>query len=952
MVKTVALVICLGAAISQPGIARSQSVLAGARSLERRADSLRHGSEGDRLLAIELYRKAADTYRDGRQRRSRARVLHRIADTFENVGRLDSALIYYSRVRPLFHAAADDRGSAHTLSSTCGIQLRLARPDSALTSCRLAQRFWRAIGDRQNEGATLLRLGYVHKTLGSTDSALIYTRGALQLFRSVDINSSTSMREVEIETLLELGSRFADLGLRDSALATFAEARSVSRVSGLQGSEADVLSRLASLYQRSGWLDSATTYNVEALEIFSERGDTAQVVTTLQNIAAQHQALGRDSLALAYEERALALARQAGFSFGVARGLISLGSLHRNLGRFERALAYYMQGLEIQRAEGYRQPETITLTEIAGLYQNLGRVDSAFAFYAAAESAMGATKDENAAIVSLGLARLHAARGHRDSALFHLTRARSQALDAHSLAAEAATFREIGRFHLMASADGSAPALAAQYFDSAAAALAKLRRRAGSDATTLSYAETKADTYSLWMRAWLAIAGREFPSARADGHVAAALAAAERGRAQALRDLIDQSAQREGEFAEGLADSIPGADLVSEGIRALTALRGSRTTALYYHFADDTLHTWLLTPGGELRLLPRRALPQDSLNALILELRSAFGAEDARGQMARNSAGTADPEVTRGGTVSRRARADAVSSALSDALIPAGLTGLVPPGSEIVVIPHGVLGVVPFASLPLADDTVALGVRYALRFAPSLRALNEAEARSPDSAAAWAASSQALVVGNPLMPSVTDESGRRSALVPLPNAGEEARWIAHKLRAAVLTGAGATESAVRAGLPRAWLIHLATHGMAFGSEARVARSFVALAPDATNDGLLTLGELLSDAPNLSADLVVLSACQTGLGNLRQAEGTVGFQRTLLAKGARSVLVSLWSVSDEATRILMERFYTHWLDDPDRPSKAEALRRAQRDVRETAGLEHPRFWAAFQLVGAR
>jgi CHAT domain-containing protein len=85
---------------------------------------------------------------------------------------------------------------------------------------------------------------------------------------------------------------------------------------------------------------------------------------------------------------------------------------------------------------------------------------------------------------------------------------------------------------------------------------------------------------------------------------------------------------------------------------------------------------------------------------------------------------------------------------------------------------------------------------------------------------------------------------------------------------------------------------------------------------------------------------------------KQAEGTVGLQRAFLAKGARSVLVSLWSVSDEVTAALMQRFYTHWLEDADAPSKAEALRRAQAEIRVMGGWEHPRFWAAFQLVGAR
>ncbi len=115
-------------------------------------------------------------------------------------------------------------------------------------------------------------------------------------------------------------------------------------------------------------------------------------------------------------------------------------------------------------------------------------------------------------------------------------------------------------------------------------------------------------------------------------------------------------------------------------------------------------------------------------------------------------------------------------------------------------------------------------------------------------------------------------------------------------------------------------MHLATHGVAFSSEGRARDSFMALAPDSENDGLLTVGEVLDELPALKAELVVLSACQTGLGSLTQAEGTVGLQRAFLAMGARSVLVSLWSVSDAATEALMRAFYTHWLDDADGPNK--------------------------------
>jgi CHAT domain-containing protein len=187
----------------------------------------------------------------------------------------------------------------------------------------------------------------------------------------------------------------------------------------------------------------------------------------------------------------------------------------------------------------------------------------------------------------------------------------------------------------------------------------------------------------------------------------------------------------------------------------------------------------------------------------------------------------------------------------------------------------------------------------------------------------------------------------------LPQAEREAAWLAQRLGTAALTGAVATESVVRERVGASPVVHLATHGYAYSTDAWARQSFVALAPDAQHDGLLTVGEILDDpALALAAELVVLSACQTGLGDLKQAEGTVGLQRALLARGARSVLVSLWSVSDEVTAALMRAFYDHWLEDADAPSKAEALRRAQEDIRTTGGWEHPRFWAAFQLVGAQ
>jgi CHAT domain-containing protein len=215
---------------------------------------------------------------------------------------------------------------------------------------------------------------------------------------------------------------------------------------------------------------------------------------------------------------------------------------------------------------------------------------------------------------------------------------------------------------------------------------------------------------------------------------------------------------------------------------------------------------------------------------------------------------------------------------------------------------------------------------------------------------AWLAHS--LVVGNPKMPTAPDISGKPLKLSPLPGAQEEATSVATILGTPPRVGPKATETMVKSLLSKTNVVHLATHGYAYQSRDHVNDSFVALAPGEGNDGILTVSELLANGEALVADLVVLSACQTGVGNIQEGEGTVGLQYAFLARGARSVLVSLWSVNDKATALLMRQFYHHWLDDIDGPMKSEALRRAQADVRGTAGFEHPRYWAAFQLVGAQ
>jgi CHAT domain-containing protein len=174
----------------------------------------------------------------------------------------------------------------------------------------------------------------------------------------------------------------------------------------------------------------------------------------------------------------------------------------------------------------------------------------------------------------------------------------------------------------------------------------------------------------------------------------------------------------------------------------------------------------------------------------------------------------------------------------------------------------------------------------------------------------------------------------------------------------VLRGAAAAEAAVRRLAPDRALIHIATHGVVRPDDPM--QSFLALspggAPGASGDGFLTAREVFD--LRLSADLVVLSACDTGRGRI-DSDGVMGFGRAFLQAGSRAVVVTLWRVADRVALHEMKAFHGELRRGTPR---AEALRRAQTDtlaalragsIRTASGAplaESPALWAAFAVVG--
>jgi len=119
-----------------------------------------------------------------------------------------------------------------------------------------------------------------------------------------------------------------------------------------------------------------------------------------------------------------------------------------------------------------------------------------------------------------------------------------------------------------------------------------------------------------------------------------------------------------------------------------------------------------------------------------------------------------------------------------------------------------------------------------------------------------------------------------------------------------------------------------------------------LAGSDSSDSRLTARRV--GALRLNADLITLSACQTGMGYL-SGDGIIGLSRAFLAVGARSVVVSQWSVSDTATLAFMKSFYGLYISGAE--DKAHSLQHAMTKIRSTPGFEHPKFWAPFVLIGS-
>jgi CHAT domain-containing protein len=208
-----------------------------------------------------------------------------------------------------------------------------------------------------------------------------------------------------------------------------------------------------------------------------------------------------------------------------------------------------------------------------------------------------------------------------------------------------------------------------------------------------------------------------------------------------------------------------------------------------------------------------------------------------------------------------------------------------------------------------------------------------------------------LAMGDPVYEKPGSVTVKGRPYARLEYSGEEVRNIASLFKndnSEIFLRDSATEANLHKALTQGnySYIHFATHGYINEDEPDLSGLVLTKSESSSDDGILQSTEIFD--LNLRTGLVVLSACQTGLGKLVRGEGIVGLSRAFMYAGAPSVLVSLWSVSDNSTAVLMDEFYRNLIKSG--LYKTDALRKAQLSLLSNEEFAHPFYWAPFVLFG--
>jgi CHAT domain-containing protein len=860
----------------------------------------------------------------------------------------------------------------------------------AVESYECALAVWREIGDRREEAATLARLSDALSLLGDLRQALSRAEEALALWRV------EGERRGEAAALGKLGLAYSEVGEQRRGLAFLGEALLLYRADADARGQAETLNDIAVAHGGLGELPEAVARYTDAMAFADAAGDQVGVATILKNRAVDYLGLGESDRALADLGDALARFRALGSRREEGVTLYSIGNIYLDRAEIREALRRYALGLDLLREAGDRRFQGFTLNHMGLARLAAGDPAAAVRDFELARDLLHACEDrrgEAMVLTNIGVAHLAegdfaGARDRLRAALPEVQASSDRIHEATTLVQLARAERALGDLDasrarieeallLTESLRGSIPGVGEraafmakthERYDLLIDVLMDLHARQpghGWDAEALRASERARARGLIELLAGARIDLREgideallarerslearLETARRDEqHRLAAAASPEPRASRALDALLTEYEDVQGR----LRDASPRyAALARPRALALPEIRDqildSDTLLLEYSLGDDRSFVWAVTAESfTSHELPPRAVVEAQARKLYEGWSSGTGADDARA----------------------RRTAELLSRMLLGPV--AGDLGK----KRLAIVADGALLYVPFAALPTPGAKgTPLAATHEVVSLPSATTLavlrQDARGRRPSERRVAVLADPVFSRRDPRVlgtapagrgtPPAPDDALTRSMrdaglrdLERLAGSRSEARAIAALAGQAetfeALDFRASREAAMGPEVASARIVHFASHALLDARHPELSGIVLSLVDErgSPTDGFLQTRDVYK--LRLSADLVVLSACQTALGKQVRGEGLLGLSRGFMYAGAPRVLASLWQVPDRATSELMRHFYRNLFVNGLRP--ADALRAAQNAIRAQKGWSSPYYWAAFILQG--
>ena len=879
--------------------------------------------------------------RAAERRRLEAQLQNNLGEVEYARGNLKNALDLFARADASWQELGDRYGVALAWLNAGYAYLDSGKVTEAGQEFDRALQLWRELNDWRGEALTLTAHGNLAALLGDRQGAMVAHRQARDIFRRI------GDRQGEAVTSNGLGDVFEDMNLKQEAIDNYGLALRLNHEIGNRAFEAVGHYYLGRVYRGLNDYTRALQHYEASLALSRQVGKARMATHALLDIAAIHVAQQRFPAARRLYTQCLNFYRQIGDLRRQALVRHGLGELHHANGEPEAAAAQYRLGLELFERMQDPQGEAESHYHLGKILEAQGRLQEALAH---GEQAIALIESQRARVLSQNWRSAYFASVH---SYFELQV--DILLQLHR--------QEPGHGYAARAMETSERARARSLLELLAETPTELRRDA--DATLL----TRLRQLRQLLSAKAVYQMRALNSGRPEAEVAQI--------GVEVRQLNDEYNFVQGQIQ---AQSPAYAGLTEPHILSVAEIQAALkedegTVLVEYLLGDERSYVWLVTADSfTVEELPGRRV----LETLADEVYRAL------------TAGSQTPPDANGFQHAAAEDFCPRATQLSQWLL--APLRRVAGARRLLVVADGRLQYLPFDALPLpgtgvcrlGDDPpsyVPLLTSYEVVHLPSfsslalLRQLNHSDAKAAQGIAVWAdpvfeSDDPRVTRGSQARAPSLPDGGRRAEpaateqtkpslfdegnLSPgrLLGTQEEADSIMRFAPAGavvLLTGFAANrESALNRDLLNYRILHFATHGLVNPQHPSLSGLLLSTVDERGHfqNGLLQLPDIYG--LRLNADLVVLSGCQTGLGEDLSGEGLVGLTQGFLYAGSKSVVVSLWKVEDNTAATLMTGFYQAMLKEGAPP--AFALRQAKLKMYRQTSLQAPYYWSAFVIQG--